>query len=100
MQVFGSKLARYDENLALIGEVDMTPKGNVSLRIGRLLNGGGRWAQTEYVVLTRDEACVLLLELEAIIELIDREASSEEERVFIVLPGEARELIEGSSDAA
>jgi hypothetical protein len=100
MYIFGSKLAQNNENLALIGEIDMTAKGNVSLRIGRLINGGSRWAQTEYVVLTRDEARNLLLELEAIIELIDRDAASAEERVFIVLPDEARELIEGSPNAA
>lgn len=58
---------------SVIGELVLTPAGNVSLRIGREIDEAGRWGQTEYVTLTPDEVRRLARRLG---ELIGEEVSA------------------------
>lgn len=67
--VYGDKVKPYDRTPSVIGEVCDTIAGNVTLRIGRQNeDGSGRWHQTEYVVLSPDEARAFLGELEAFVK--------------------------------
>lgn len=42
---------------AVVGDVKRTSSGNVAVRVGRAVGAG--WCQTEYVVLTKQEAVKL-----------------------------------------
>lgn len=60
---YGIYHAKNSQNeLAIIGDLETTVAGNVGLRIGRL-NHQVVWEQTEYIVLTPEEAEQLIAEL-------------------------------------
>lgn len=65
MAVLGAQIPSYlDEPRSVIGDVGKAPAGNITLRIGRELPDSPGWTQTEYVVLTPDEAEALRGELD------------------------------------
>jgi hypothetical protein len=54
--IYGSKIPAYQAYPpGLIAEPELSPSGNVVLRVGRPIEPDG-WQQTEHVVLTRGEA--------------------------------------------
>lgn len=61
-----SRYRQEEGDVDVIGEIDVTHAGNVTLRIGRTLGKerGSGWHQIAYVVLTPDEARELAAELQ------------------------------------
>jgi hypothetical protein len=48
--------ARTKQPRDLVGAIETSPSGNTVLRIGREIDGEGRWTQIAHVVMTPDEA--------------------------------------------